>query len=67
MKILTDWARSRRLRREAEAREKERALCEAERDLMELKARSATAIGYLVDRSRRNHWRESIQHMIEGI
>ena len=41
-------------------------LVEAEKSLGELQQRAHVAITYLDGRHRRNHWRESVQEMIEG-
>lgn len=47
-------------------REKMERLEQAEKDLVSLKTRAARAIKNLDDRQRQNHWRESIEQMIQG-
>ena len=46
--------------------EKIERLEKAERELFWLKARAAKAIQSLDERQKRNHWRESIEQMIQG-
>ena len=47
--------------------EKMERLEKAEAELDTLKARATKAITFLDGRNRRNHWRESIEDMIQGI
>lgn len=47
-------------------REKMARLEEAERELASLTERGANAVGMLLARNDRNHWRESIEDMIHG-
>lgn len=47
-------------------REKITRLEQAEAEVAELVARSERAVGYLVPRRGRNHWRETITEMIQG-
>ena len=49
-----------------EAREKMARLEKAEQELDSLKTRAANAISTLDSRKRDNHWRESIQNLIQG-
>lgn len=49
-----------------EETEKMERLEAAEQELEDLKARSTVAITYLRERQSRNHWRESIEKMIQG-
>lgn len=56
--------RDKRLNRE-DAHEEARLIA-AEKKTRELKDRAETAIRTLDARSRRNHWRESIEQMIQG-
>lgn len=55
-----------RIRREAEEREKIARLEAAEKDLQALQVRGEKAVRFLTERHGRNHWRESIQQMIQG-
>lgn len=55
-----------RIKREAEHREKMARLEQAERRLADLQQRKETALGILSARDIRNHWRESIQIMVQG-
>lgn len=65
-----------RIGRKARQRAEERAraeqehdalLAQAETDLASLTARGEHAVQFLVGRNRRNHWRESIEQMIQGV
>lgn len=47
-------------------REKMARLEQAEAELTDLKDRMDRAVEYLDARTRRNHWRESIEKMIRG-
>lgn len=47
-------------------REKIAKLERAEAELQELKVRGERAVRLLNERSRRNHWRESVEQMIQG-
>lgn len=60
------WTRKSKARVKQVEHEKESRLEQAERDLFFLKHRAARAIARLDDRSSRNHWRESIEQMIQG-
>lgn len=60
------WTRKNRLRKRIEESHKEAALENAERDLEDLKVRGARAMHALDTRHNRNHWRESIERMIQG-
>jgi hypothetical protein len=54
-------------RRSAEVeREKSARLEDAEREVADLRSRADRAIRTLDDRHTRNHWRESIEQMIQG-
>lgn len=53
-------------REDADEREKMKRLEQAERDLFFLQIRASRAISLLESRQRRNHWRESIEEMIQG-
>lgn len=46
---------------------KEARLEDAERTLEDLKTRKERAVRILGDRQSRNHWRESIEKMIQGV
>jgi len=48
-------------------REKMERLEQAEADLRNLKDRATKAITFLDGRNKRNHWRESIEDVIQGI
>lgn len=56
----------RKSRVDADEREKMARLEAAEQELVGLKDRAARAISLLDERQRRNHWRESIEQMIQG-
>ena len=58
--------REARAQREAAEREHDERLAEAEYDLMHLQARGENAVRTLNERHSRNHWRESIERMIQG-
>ena len=53
-------------RLDADEREKIARLEQAERELGSLQHRAWLAINTLDERQRRNHWRESIERMIQG-
>lgn len=53
-------------KRDAEEEEKMARLEQAERELEHVKTRSDRATRILSDRGTRNHWRESIEQMIQG-
>lgn len=50
----------------ADEHEKMARLEQAEKELDSLKLRAACAIGILDARQKQNHWRESIEKMIQG-
>lgn len=52
---------------ESVEREKIAKLEQAESDLLTLRARASRAMGLLDERQRRNHWREAIEQMIQGV
>lgn len=55
-----------RKKRKTIERDKIARLEQAEADLSSLKIRASNAIRTLDNRQRRNHWRESIEKMIQG-
>lgn len=56
-----------RKRDEADEREKMARLEWAEGELSALQVRKDRALGILAARDSRNHWRESIEQMIQGV
>lgn len=58
------FPRTRRL--DAVEREKIAKLVEAEHEVEDLVARKDLAVRALSERQKRNHWRESIETMIQG-
>lgn len=61
------FLKRRRERADAIEREKEARLEQAERELGNLQARSYHATQFLDARANRNHWRQSIEQMIQGV
>lgn len=57
----------RRNTKAAEMEAKDARLEQAEKDLGDLEHRAFRAITVLESRSSRNHWRESIERMIQGV
>jgi len=68
---MIDWFRAHFTRsgntQDEVEREKMAALDEAEQTLASLTERSEKAVHALTEREDRNHWRESIQNMINGV
>lgn len=64
---LLQFICKRRERATREDREHEEKLMRAESDLRDLQARGDRAVRYLVERRTRNHWREAIEQMIQGV
>lgn len=56
----------RKARREADEKEQEALLLKAEETVRDLTDRRDKAIRILNERNHRNHWRESIERMIQG-
>lgn len=67
---MTGWIKkitvSSRNERDTVERERMARLEQAERDLAGLKERKDKAMGILIPRQSRNHWREAIEDMIMG-
>lgn len=49
-----------------EEQAKDQRLAEAEKALSNLQHRAHVAVGYLDGRGGRNHWKESVEEMIQG-
>lgn len=64
--ILTRLIPRQRDRADAKECESMARLEKAEKDLGELQQRAHAAVTVLNDRAKRNHWRESIEQMIQG-
>lgn len=60
------WIRTRRRAKTYNEDEKMARLENAERDVADLVSRADRAITFLDARHHRNHWRESIEQMIQG-
>lgn len=64
---LTDTFLPAKSRDDALEREKIARLEQAEQEVRSLTERGETAVRFLIARNDRNHWRESIQQMIQGV
>jgi hypothetical protein len=68
---MTDWFTRTFLHARTRAKVEERAnivrLERAEQELRDLQERGDRAMQFLAARGRRNHWRESIEQMIQGV
>lgn len=67
-RIRTPFLHYQKTKAHAEALEQDKfvRLEKAEQDLQSLQLRAIRAITLLDDRQQRNHWRESIEEMIQG-
>ena len=67
LRKLRNFLASRTREREAEEDQKIARLNQAERDLADLQHRAHYVTKALDERRKRNHWRESIEQMIQGV